>query len=284
MSQHPEKHRILQGAMLLIRRYFDHHVARDSAALTYYLLFALFPLLIFLSNLVGIIAFDMDGLIETLSAFAPQEVIDVVVQYLYYVSAESSTTLLGFSLVFSIFFPFRAANALFSSVRKAYGIGMPTHFVRYQCKVLLYTLFLIVTLVLSLVSAVVGKRLLRFLARFFYLNDASIRQWATLRFLALGVVSFFVIALLHVLAHDDARSLRGIWPGVLASLVTWVGLSMLFSLYVESAARYSLIYGSIGTVIVLLLWLYLAANMLIMGAEFSSVLLSLRNGSQENEI
>jgi len=283
MSQHPEKHRILQGAMLLIRRYFDHHVARDSAALTYYLLFALFPLLIFLSNLVGILAFDMDGLLDTLSAIAPQEVIDVVEQYLYYVSAESSTTLLGFSLVFSIFFPYRAANALFASVRKAYGMGMPTHFVRYQCKVLLYTLFLIVTLVLSLLSSVVGKRLLRFLSQFLYLNESLIRLWATLRFLLVGVIGFFVIALLHVLAHDANRSLRGIWPGVLISLVTWVGLSMLFSLYVESAARYSLIYGSIGTVIVLLLWLYLASNMLIMGAEFSSVLLSLRNGIQEKE-
>ena len=66
MSAYLEKHRFLRGLSLLIRRYFDHHVARDSAALTYYLLFALFPILIFLSNLVGVISFDMNSLIGML--------------------------------------------------------------------------------------------------------------------------------------------------------------------------------------------------------------------------
>ena len=83
-------------------------------------------------------------------------------------------------------------------------------------------------------------------------------------------------ALLYALSLDERRFKSGIWPGVLASLAAWVGLSMLFSLYVERAARYSLIYGSIGTIIVLLLWLYLSATTLIMGAEFNSVVLETR--------
>ena len=53
-------------------------------------------------------------------------------------------------------------------------------------------------------------------------------------------------------------------------------LSLLFSLYVENAANYSVIYGSIGAIIVLLLWLYLSATMMIMGAEFNSVLMEMK--------
>ena len=53
--------RFFRGTALFVRRYFDHRVARDSAALTYYLLFAMFPLLIFLSNLVGFFAVDIEG-------------------------------------------------------------------------------------------------------------------------------------------------------------------------------------------------------------------------------
>ena len=67
-----------------------------------------------------------------------------------------------------------------------------------------------------------------------------------------------------------------IWPGAVFSLVMWLVLSFLFSYYVEKVARYSVIYGTLGAVIVLLLWLYLASVMLIMGAEFNSVLLVLR--------
>ena len=56
----------------------------------------------------------------------------------------------------------------------------------------------------------------------------------------------------------------------------WVVVSLLFSLYVENAGRYSLIYGSIGAIIVLLLWLYLAASMMLIGAEFNYILDELR--------
>ena len=276
MSDFLARHRLVNGAVLLLRRWFDHHVARDSAALTYYLLFALFPLLIFLNNLVGLLSYDLDALLAMLARVIPRDVVDLLGQYLVYVSRVSSRTLLWFSAVFTIYFPFRAANALFLSVRKAYGAGMPTGFVRYQLRVLLFTLLLIVAIFFSVFASTIGNRVLDFVSRYIYLNDLSIRLWSRLRFVFVGAVMFAVIALLYALALDKHPAKRGIWPGVLTALVAWIVVSMLYSLYVERAANYSVIYGSIGTIIVLLLWLYLTAALLIMGAEFNSVLLSLR--------
>ena len=134
MSGYLETHRTARGFTLLIRRYFDHHVARDSAALSYYLLFALFPLLIFLNNLVGLLSFDFNALLAELGAVIPREVLELVRQYLGYISRVSSTTLMWFSLVFTIYFPYRAVNALFMSVRKAYDAGMPVQFLRYRLR------------------------------------------------------------------------------------------------------------------------------------------------------
>ncbi len=280
MSDYLETHRAAKGVTLLVRRWFDHHVARDSAALSYYLLFALFPLLIFLNNLVGLLSFDLDGLLRALDRVVPREVVDLVGQYLVYVSRVSSRTLMWFSLVFTIYFPYRAVNALFLSVRKAYDAGPPAQLLRYQLRVMLYTLLLVFTIALSIGLSAVGRRALEFVSNYIYLSDAAIRLWSWLRFVALGAVLFAMIALLYVLALDQRSFRRGIWPGVLASLVAWVGLSLLFSLYVEHAANYSLIYGSIGTIVVLLLWLYLSAVMLILGAEFNSVLLETRKNKR----
>lgn len=280
MSHYLEKHRFLKGCSLLLRRYFDHHVARDSAALTYYLLFALFPLLIFLSNLVGIMEFDVEEFLQQISTIIPADVVRLIRQYLTYVSRDSSRTLLGFSLVFSIYFPYRASNSLMVSVRKAYGMGKPTRFIRYQCKLLLYTLCLILSIVLSIAASIFGNRFLSFLSRFIPRIGDFISLWTDLRFLLLGVILFFMIAFLYGLAQER-KSINRIWPGVIASLVMWIALSMLFSLYVERAARYNVIYGSIGAIIVLLLWLYLASVMLIMGAEFNSVLLELQEKQQD---
>ena len=281
MSEYLEKYRALNGAALLIRRYFDHHVARDSAALTYYLLFALFPLLIFLNNLVGLLSFDIEGLLAELSAVIPRDVVDLLGQYLGYVSRVSSKTLLWFSLVFTIYFPYRAVNALFQSVRKAYAADRSVQFLRQQLRVLLYTVLFIVAIPLSILVSTIGHRVLDFISDYVYLSDRVIDLWNWLRFVILGAILFAMIASLYVLALDAHSVRRGILPGVLVSLIAWIALSMLFSLYVEHAARYSVIYGSIGTIIVLLLWLYLSATMLIMGAEFNSVLLDTRKAKRE---
>ena len=149
MQQYLERHRFLKGAYLMVRRYFDHHVGRDSAALTYYILFALFPLMIFLSNLVGMMSFDISQFLKGLHTIMPQEALDIIEQYLTYVSRDSSRQLLWFSLVFSIYFPYRAAGALMGSVRRAYGEKAPTNFLRYQIKLLLYTLSLILIIIIS---------------------------------------------------------------------------------------------------------------------------------------
>ena len=256
MQQYLDRHRFLKGIYLMVRRYFDHHVGRDSAALTYYLLFALFPLLIFLSNLVGIMSVDISGFLYEIRAFIPQEALEIIEQYFTYVSRDSSPRLLWFSLIFSIYFPYRAASSLLGSVRRAYGEHRPTQFLRYQLKLLLYTLSLILMVVLSIGLSVVGGRVLNYvsshLSAYITFSDGFIR-----------------------LAQESHRMNR-IWPGAVFSLVMWLVLSFLFSYYVENIARYSVIYGTLGAVIVLLLWLYLASVMLIMGAEFNSVLMVLR--------
>ena len=282
MGRYLERHPGMRGAAALLRRYFDHHVARDSAALTYYLLFALFPLLIFLNNLVGVFAIDLTELLEEVGAVIPRDVVTLAEQYLAYVSRSSSTTMMWFSLVFTFYFPYRAVNALFLSVRKAYDVPPPTGFVRGQLRAVLYTILLVITLVITPVVSAVGRRSLEFLAQYVYLSEYAIRRWTQLRFVFLGAVLFFMIVLLYALALDAHSIRRGILPGVLAALAAWITLSMLFSLYVEHAANYSLIYGSIGAIIVLLLWLYLSATMLIMGAEFNSVLLTIRESEAKN--
>lgn len=278
-----KQNQFFRGIVLLVRRYFDHRVARDSAALTYYLLFAIFPLLIFLSNLVGLFAVDIEGFLSGLTAIIPAEVLDLIVQYLRYASRVSSRPLLTFGLIFFIWFPMRAANALLLSVRKAYGMGRPKHFVRHQLKVFLYTIFLILTILLSLVLVTVGHNVLDLCADRLHFNailtDSFIELWSILRFVLLGVIVFLALATLYALAQET-RSVHYIWPGVLLSLTAWMALSLLFSLYVENAANYSIIYGTLGAIIVLLLWLYLSATMMILGAEFNSVLKELESARE----
>ena len=80
------------------------------------------------------------------------------------------------------------------------------------------------------------------------------------------------LVVLYMLSQGQRRPLREVLPGVASSLAAWMVLSMAFSYYVEHVGQYSVLYGSIATVIVVLLWLYMSGQVLILGAEFSAAL------------
>ena len=261
----------LAGDML--RRYYVHDVARDSAALTYYLLFAMFPLLIFLSNLVGFFAVDIEGFLRQLGTIIPAEVLDLLIQYLRYVSRVSSRTLMTFSLIFSIWFPMRSTGCLMHSLRKAFGRSAPENMLLTQLRNLLFTVWMILVIGLTLVLVVVGRRAMHFLSRILPLSETFIGVWGYLRFIILGLVMAISLGILYQLALGQRRPLREVLPGVGSSLTAWLLLSMAFSYYVENVAQYARLYGSIATIVVVLLWLYMSGQILILGAELSAALI-----------
>ena len=265
-----------QIAVQLVRRYYLHDVGRDSAALTYYLLFALFPLLVFISTLLGILKLDVDSVTQVLSQIVPADVMSVLESYLEYVSANASRQLLWFSLIFSVWFPMRATSCLLHSLRKAFGLGPPRKMLVNQLGILLFTVWLILTIGLTLLLVTVGRRALEFLSGLIELPAGFIDLWSYLRFIVLGVVMFLMLTVLYMLARGQRRHLKEVAPGVGISLAAWMVLSLAFSYYVENFANYSVLYGSIATVVVVLLWLYMSGTVLIMGAEYSAVILRRR--------
>lgn len=260
-----------------VERYLLHGVAREAAALAYYLLFMLFPLMIFLSNLIGLLDLDISGISGYLNTLLPSGVVELVTSYLSYVSQTSSQKMLWFGLVFTVYFPMRAADCLMMSVRRAYHLSRPKNQFFYMLKVLLYTVSLLVTIALTLALSTVGRAVLEFAGRFIVVPEAFIELWTDLRFLVLGGVMFGAIGLLYAVSQDERQSAGNVLPGALTALVGWMVVSAAFSFYVEHFASYSVIYGALGTVIVLMMWLNLTAIVLIMGAEINGVLISIRS-------
>ena len=276
----PPKNPFFRAVYLLARRFLRHNVGAQSAALAFYLLFMLFPFLIFISALLGLLHLDVAGILEAMGEILPVEVVDFAEVYLTYVGDNPSPRLMVFGLVFSIYFPMRATNSLMRSVRTAYHLG-PSHGVAQLLKTLLYTVMLIVTIALTLALMTVSDRILTYCVANFGLPAFIAELWARLRFPVAAVVGYFALFFLYALAQDSRQPWRNIWPGTLGALAAWMTLSWLYAWYVEHMAHYSLLYGSIGTVIVLLIWLNMSAMTLIMGAELNGTLMSLRKERPE---
>ena len=272
----PPKNRFLRGAYLMGKRYLRHSVGIQSAALAFYLLFMIFPFLIFISALLGLLHLNVESILLALGEFLPREVVDLVEMYLTYVGKNSNMQLLLFGLFFSIYFPMRATNALMRSVRTAYHLGPPRNSVVHVLKTLLYTVMLILTIALTLVLMTVGDHLLGYAVVHFHLPAILAELWVKLRFPVVAVVANFALLFLYGLAQDDRQPWRNLLPGTMLALAAWMALSFLYALYVDNFANYSVLYGSIGTIIVVLIWLYMSAVVLIMGAELNGTLMSLR--------
>ncbi len=263
-------------------RYHRHDVGQQAAALAYYLLFALFPLLIFVSSLLGLLQMDVQGATEILATVLPSAVVELCETYLLYVSVTANATILWFSLVFSIYFPMRAANCLMRSVRRAYGLKRPEKLVRYYLRVFFFTLILIFVILLALLLITFGQRLLGYLAGHLWWIGGVIRAWNYLRFVLLALILFATLGILYALAQDTRQTVGAVLPGALCALAGWMVLSVGFSYFVENFGNYSLIYGALGAVVVLMIWLYLSAAVLIMGAEVNGVYLIRREERRRN--
>lgn len=267
---------LLRGSCLLVRRYLRHRVGMESAALAFYLLFAAFPFLIFSSALIGLLQLDITAVLVGLEGFLPEDVLRLAEMYLRYVEENSSLRLLLFGLVFSVYFPMRAADALVRAARVAYHLGPPRATVWHWVRILVCTLVLMAAMSVTLVLMTVSDRLLNLAVLRFRLPAAAAVLWSALRFPAAAMLGYAALLALYAVAWEGPRPRRAIWPGAVAALAVWMLGSWGYKWYAEQIADYSVLYGSIGAVIVLLMWLYVTAVILIMGAEWNGVLLSLR--------
>lgn len=256
----------------LLRRYDRHAVGRSSAALTYYLVFAAFPLLVFFSTLLGALKVDGESVLRLLDSLLPQDVERMVRSYLSYVTEHYSRRLLWFSLIFSVWFPLRATDCLLAAMRRAFGTVEMRRTLRYRVRTILFTVWLVVSWSATMVLMTVGRRALELVGGVLQLPAGFADLWNYLRFVLLGLVMFAALAVLYMLALGARQPLREVAAGVVASLAAWMILSVAFSYYVERVAQYSQLYGSVATVVVTLLWLYMSSAVLIMGAELNAVL------------
>lgn len=260
----------------------EHEVGKSAAALTYYLLFAMFPLLIFVSNLLGMLDLNVTSITNALLPVMPDDVVYLLEAYLNHVTDNSSPAMFWFSLVFTVWFPMRAVNGLMGDVRLAYGLGKPRRPVRYAIRQFLFTiLFLVIILVLFLL-AILGRQFLTTVTdwlgmdAFMQIPPLLLNLWQYLRFVLLAAIMFAVLGLLYAASQEQKQPIKAIMPGAIVALAVWLVVSIGFSVYVENFADYSVIYGTLGAVIVLLIWLYMTSFILILGAEYNAALTATR--------
>ena len=137
---------------------------------------------------------------------------------------------------------------------------------------MIFSVLLLVTIYLSMAVVLAGEWLFHLIAQFFKLNPAAMPwDWQRLRFLLLFALVLLFVLIVYRMAAPRGKPRPPIFTGALLASATLVGASVLFSWFISMSSRYSLVYGSLASVIILLAWLSLCGNILMLGNVFNCV-------------
>ena len=273
----------------MVQAYSRLGVSRAAAALAYFLILTLFPLLVCVNFFIGLLELDPEAVFSALDPLLPRESLSIILEYLTYVSGipQSQSTPLLLASLFTILLSASAGlRTLLKTMDELYQVRHVSSLRRVAVSVILSLLFLL-TIYLSIVVIFTGdwffqvleERLPPPLAELIPLRLLS-QLWGWLRYLLL----FFCVLLLVLAVYRMGtppplrREKKVLRLTALLSAGALVACSVLFSWFIGMSSRYSLVYGSLASLIILLVWLYFCGNILLVGAVAGRVWFHRRDG------
>ena len=251
--------------------YFTKHISRSAAELAYFLILTFFPVLICINAFIGTLDLDVDAVLSGMESILPVEAMPVVGEYVGYITNNQSHGMLFAGVVMLLFSASAAMRALMNVMDDIYGRKSYTGLWQVVASVAFSVLFLF-TIYLSMVVLLTGNWCFHLLERLFHLDSVSLPwDWQWMRFLILFCLVLVFVLLVYRLSAPRGKPRPPVLTGALVASAALVLFSMLFSVFIGLSSRYSLVYGSLASLIILLVWLYLCGNIVIMGNAINCV-------------
>ena len=247
----------------VVRIYIDGRVSKSAAALSYSLTMSLFPLLICVSAILGGLHLSDKAIFNAVEKLVPEGVATLLNDFLTYIGTNKSIPL----LVFGVFVMITTSSAAFRTILNTFGdIQGKKRFGGIFGAILSFIMSIafLAAIYLSGLVVVSGEWLMQWLENAVSIGGV-LALWKWLRFVILFLMLFVVIyAIYFVSAPKETKRIHRL-PGAALSSVLIVMVSLVFSRMISESIKYELVYGSIASFIILMVWIYLCSIVLIMG-------------------
>lgn len=247
-----------------------------ASTMSFNLILAIFPFLIAITAVFGVLGTEetINAILVSIKTIAPAGALYLIEHTLRETINASSGSVLTISFILGTIFASNAIRVLMRFLNHVYGVPET----RPLWKILGLTLWVIILFLLAIFAItnliIMGKVILHFLDYYLGIHHRvigiiNIVRWP-LTFLMLFITGFIIYYFMpNISGHIKSRMLSSL-PGTLFFTVAWLGVSRLFGLYVEHIAHFNKVYGTLGAVIILILWLYYTALVILIGGEVNS--------------
>ena len=261
----------------MVRRILELDIPLHAANAGFFIILSLFPALVLVLSLLRYTGLQVSSLVEVLSSVIPVPLMPTVENLVLSTYENSSGALVGVSALTAVWSASKGVHGLMKGLNTVYGVSEDRGWLYTRFISILYTFLFFGLLLLTLVLHVFGSTLLELL---------PISRSRLLRILT-GIVDFRVILLLilqtvvfsliFAFLPNGRNRIRDTVPGALLTSLGWLTISDLFSVYVENFASLQNIYGSVYTVALSMLWLYLCLSLIFYSAAFNQYLEDQKN-------
>lgn len=266
------KKSFLDGIIYFIVKINNDDIFALGAQLAYYLMLSFFPFLIFLMTVVGFSRLNSADILEGLRTILPNNVFNLIDVTVVELINTQNAGLLGASIALTIWSASSGFRSVIKGLNKAYNIKDSRSFINRSFIAIFFTLALVLIIVLTLAMLVFGELIGKYLLSILPFKEAITSIWNISRYIIVVLAMTWIFASMYRYAPAKRVPWREVYPGAIVSTLGWIIVSLGFSYYINNIANYSRLYGSVGAVFVLMTWLYITSMILILGAEFNSVL------------
>ncbi|MBM7553697.1 YihY/virulence factor BrkB family protein [Thalassobacillus pellis] len=262
----------------LFSKFGVNDISGMAAQLAYFFLLSLFPFMIFLVTLLGYLQIAEDQLLRMVAIYAPAETYTLIRENLSELSTNKNGGLLSIGILGTLWSASNGVNAIMRAFNRAYDVEESRSPVVSRMIAIFLTISMVIVIGVAFLLPVFGKAVGVYMFSLFGLSEGFLQMWNALRWVVSSIIFFIVLMYLYMLAPNKYIKLKDAMPGAIFATLGWQIVSLLFSFYVTSMGNYSATYGSLGGVIVLMIWFYLSGIIIIIGGEINAIMRRRRLG------
>lgn len=257
------------------RQINEDDVFGRAAQLSYFFLLALFPLLLFLTTLLGYFAEAgtelRNNLLLYLSAVVPTSASDLIYTTVDEISKSAGGGKLSFGIFATLWAASNGMGAISESLNAAYNVKETRQWWKARLVSILLTIALAVLIITALTLMLYGSEIAEKIATSFGLGNVFTLTWKIAQWPIVLAFVLFAFSLIYYFAPDlHDQDWKWVTPGSVIGVGLWLLVSFGFRTYLKFFDSYSGTYGSLGAVIILMLWFYLTGAAILIGGEINS--------------
>lgn len=274
----PFKQRMIKLFNIIKDNWSRANVSSQAGELAYFSLLSLFPILLVIANVIPLFPIDVNAVLSYLESAVPPDIFSVIEPILIGYLSSSSGGVISIGLVTALWSASKAFNSLQNILNEVYAVKPRKNFILVRLVSLLVQLAIVSIVGVIIFAFVFGEIIVEFVEGLVNIDLGFIMQILQLRWLILLIVLLALFTAVYFLVPNHHLGIKYAVPGAIFATIGWLALSQGFSIYLQFAGGDAAANATFGVFIILMLWLYLAAMVLLLGGLVNTIYFEYKNG------